>query len=519
MRPRFPAMLFIIPVLACAWPAAAAAGGFSTLIIDYPSISPNGDGVKDSSAVRVTVTEPCETIAVTIEETGTAVDTLLLRLDAPPGTYQSVWKGVDSLDLLLPEGAYTLHLVAVSADTTEEDTRTVIVDVTPPLVAIDRIDPGIFTPGIAGAAEKVLIYFLITDYEEGSALTITVTDPGGTPDTVSPGEITGDGLYVVEWPADGTPADGMHTVALAMEDVAGNSSDDAGVIDVDADGPIQGFITEIAAATREAPSVLEGYCYDRNGVESPMISWNEGEPVPPHATAVVDDTLFWQFDIEDSVTAGGQYIEGEYSCAVTCADLFGHETDISLTFEIDRTPPGPPAIVEPFSPVSEPAIALEMSYNAAEIDSFIVYRTHGGTTETKRTDAALFVNLTLEEGENSIRVEGLDRAGNASAPSNTVTVVYETTAGIFYPEVFRGPDIFRAITGVEARTVTVDIFTVSGELVVELEQRGPGDTFQLAWDLTNGDGEEVRNGTYVVVITIAYNDTKRVEKNFIAVVR
>ncbi|HUV35564.1 MAG TPA: hypothetical protein VMX58_01345 [Patescibacteria group bacterium] len=522
MRCRPYAILIAVSLsLTCAaYPAGASPGGLAGLIIDYPSISPNGDGIKDSSPVRITIDEPCDTISVTIEEVGQVLDTLLFELDAPPGTYTASWEGLDSLGALLPEGAYTLHLIVVSAGTVEQDTRTVIVDITPPVVQLDRIDPGIFTPGIGGAAETVLIYFLINNYEEGSILTITVFDPEQIPEELPPPDgITGDGLYHVEWPVESTPADGIHAVSLHLEDMAGNSSADDGIFDVDIDGPAQDLLTQVPDITREVPPVLEGYCYDRNGVETPAFVWNDGDPVPPHGIVMQGDTLIWQFDIGDSVTIGGEYIEGDYSLDVTCADLFGHETILSFTFEIDRTPPASPAIRTPYTPVSDPDLVLEVVYDALETDSFIVYRGHGGTIETMRMGAVLYVNITLEEGENTIWIEGLDEAGNTSASSNTVTVVYETALGFFYPEVFRGPDIFRVLTGADANKARVDIYTVSGEQVVTFKQSGPAHSFQFEWDLTNGDGEGVRNGTYIVVITIFYPDSKRIEKNFIAVVR
>jgi hypothetical protein len=497
----------------------APPGKLASLLIDYPSISPNGDGIQDSSLVRITILEWCDTMAVTIEETSQVLDTLLFQLDAPAGSYTAVWNGKDSLGAHLPEGDYTLHLFVAGIDTTEHYTRTLIVDVTPPLVQIDRIEPGIFTPGIAGAAESVMIYFLISDYEEGSILTITVTDPEGIPeDLPPPDEITGDGMYHVEWPGESTPADGIHSVSLSIKDVAGNISADEGFIDVDIDGPSHGFITQIPAVTREVPPILWGYCYDRNGVMIPTLEWN-GEPSSPAEIVMQNDTLLWRFDVLDSVTVGGEYVEGVYALDVTCNDPFGHETSNSLTFDIDRTPPGAPVITEPYSPVSKPDLVLEVDYAALETDSFIVYRSHGGSIETTRIKAGLFVNLTLEEGENSIWIEGIDGAGNVGEPSNIVTVVFETDLGFFYPEVFRGPDIFRILTEEDASRVYVDIFTVSGEHIITLKQSGPENNFEFEWDLTNGDGEAVRNGAYLAVISVFYADTKRVEKNFIAVVR
>lgn len=513
-------LCMIILAFACtASTDGAPAGRLAALLIDYPSISPNGDGIQDSSPVRITLLEWCDTMAVTIEELSQVLDTLLFQLDTPAGDYTTAWNGEDSLGVLLPEGDYTLHLFVTNADTTEHYRRTVIVDVTPPIVQIDRIEPGIFTPGVAGAAESVMIYFLISAYEEGSILTITVTDPEGIPEELPPpDEITGDGLYHVEWPGESTPVDGIHTVSLAIKDMAGNISTDEGFIDVDIDGPGHGFITQIPGVTREVPSNLWGYCYDRNGFEDPTLEWNGG-PASPAEIVMQNDTLLWRFDVLDSVTVGGEYVEGVYTLDVTCSDLFGHETGNSLTFEIDRTPPGAPVITAPYSPVSKSDLVLEVDYAASETDSFIVYRSHGGSIETTRMEAVLFVNLTLEEGENSIWIEGIDEAGNVSAPSNIVTVVFETDVGFFYPEAFRGPDIFRILTGENANRVYVDIFTVNGEHVITLKQSGPENNFEFEWDLTNGDGENVRNGVYLAVISVFYAGTKRVEKNFIAVVR
>ena len=42
--------------------------GLVAYVIDYPSISPNGDGVQDTTAVEVAVLEPCDLLSVTVED-------------------------------------------------------------------------------------------------------------------------------------------------------------------------------------------------------------------------------------------------------------------------------------------------------------------------------------------------------------------------------------------------------------------------------------------------------------------
>ena len=48
---------------------------------------------------------------------------------------------------------------------------------------------------------------------------------------------------------------------------------------------------------------------------------------------------------------------------------------------------------------------------------------------------------------------------------------------------------------------------------------GPAVSFDIPWDLTNDDGEAVKNGPCLVVIVIETASGSTVDKAFIAVVR
>jgi hypothetical protein len=152
-------------------------------VITYPSISPNGDSIQDSTSIEITVLRPCDTLAVTVEDaiTSEVLNTLLSAAN-PPDTvvFCAGWSGQDSFGVLLDEGSYKMHIMASRNDTIEHYNRTVIVDITAPMIQLDRIEPGIFTPGIAGAAEKVLIYFIVTNFHEGDSTILKVTKPSGT---------------------------------------------------------------------------------------------------------------------------------------------------------------------------------------------------------------------------------------------------------------------------------------------------------------------------------------------------
>ncbi len=515
-------VLFIIALAVSPW-AGLRAGetGLITFIIEYPSISPNGDGVKDWSHVEVTVLETVDSLSVTVEnEAGTEVyDTLIFIEDAAPATYSASWSGEDSLGTPLGEDSYSLHITASAGSTDEHYHRTLIVDLTTPDIQLDRIEPGIYTPGLEGTAQKVMIYILVTDSQAGDSLYAAVIDPGGGPEEI-PSAVTGDGAYTLEWESTASATDGIHTVSLQMTDMAGNSSDDVGFVDVDTNGPSQDFTVSVRSVTNDPPDTLGGFCYDRNGVETPELSWNGGDTVEPHGTFVRNDTLFWRFIISDSIQTGPGEVDN-YSLDVTCRDLLGRETTANIEFTVDLDPPGAPTVNPAHSPVYEPELSVTGTTQPGS-DSIFVYRAFGDDTTVTADDLLIetfSVDVTLCEGTNRVWAAAGDEAGNRSGTSGVITVVYALPTGFNFPEVFRGPDLFGISTPSEALQVVIDIYSIDGRHVTTLRENGPGTGFQIEWDLLNDDGDTVKNGPFLVVITVHYATTKTVDKYFIAVVQ
>ncbi|MCK4236458.1 MAG: hypothetical protein KAX38_05015 [Candidatus Krumholzibacteria bacterium] len=507
------------------------------IVIYYPSISPNGDGVQDSSQVKIALLDQSDTLVLTLQDPSTmdVLDTLLFELTPPDSEYTTAWKGEDSLGLPLDEGAYTLHLFAASSETTEHYYSSVIVDITAPTVELDRIEPGIYTPGVPGSPDKVLIYYIISDSGDGDSLAAAITDPKGSTQEYSL-EVNGDSTYCLEWSAENYAVNGIYTASFFMKDEAGNSSMDEGNFDVDTKGPSQAFINPVPARTKEVAPVLEGWCYDRNGLKDPELVWNGSERFPPDSIYWQADTLIWQFNIIDSVLVGGEYVDEIDTLEVIYSDAFGNERDTTMIFAIDFTPPPPPELNQPDSPIYEQKVVITGEVYLSDTDSITIYWSSEGDTTNKTIkviSSTFSSTLDLDGGTGmlsassitppiisyTIWAEALDLVGNKSGQSNTIIVSYDCSRGFHYPEVFRGPDVFTIAAGSQAQQVEIDIFTISGERVTALHKRGPALTFELEWNLLNDDGEEVRNGPYLVVITVLYNGSKKVDKNFIAVVR
>lgn len=510
-------------------PAAAGAQAVDYFVIQYPSISPNGDGVRDASLVRVGLEKACDRLLVVLETVSASpIDTLIDVVGPAAGTvHANLFDGTDGAGAPLPEGTYRLRCAALGGGPVEEYVRPVIVDITAPLARIERIDPGIYAPGVPGAAQTVLVYYTLQQTGPGDTLSMVVTNPLGE------GERTtiaapGDGEHRLEYSADGDAPDGIYSISIVCADEGGNSSADAGALDVDTRGPTQSFVVKPPPHTNVPPAVITGKAHDRNGVHDLRLVWDGGAPFAPDSSWADGDTLRWRFDAIDALREGAGYREGSHTIVARCSDPFvadtmRHRTKIQYTFTLDLTAPDAPVLERPASPSREPRTVLRGTISQPGTSRVRVTRLAGigaDTTITYEPSGSTFaVTMPLLAGDNVIRAVAEDDAGNVSAFSNAVTVRYEPANEVVWPEALRGPDAFRVYTASPALRATVDIYTVAGELVATLVENGPSQAFVLDWDLTNDDGEEVRNGPYLAVVTVTRESGKRVYRAFVAVVR
>jgi len=492
-------------------------------VIFYPSISPNGDGVKDTSPVKLRITTPCNYISLTLEDTllTTVFDTLFAASNPDTGEYSFEWTGLDSTASLLPEGAYLLHLYSTNDTSSWNDYREVYVDITAPGVRIDRIEPGIYLPGIPGKEERVLIYYTLTDIGDGDSLTASISWPDETVEILEP-EWEGPGSYSISWSGDVTLPDGYYSVYFRMDDEAGNGSSDEAFFEVDNAGPAIAFIDSVAHYANHTPDVMEGTCFDRNGVKDIALTWNNSSTFPPDSTLAVGDTIHWFFNIGDSVRADGEYIEGQYKLEVSCSDSFDHDSKKVMSFYIDTTPPPPPHLNPPPPRVNERELMIIGVSDENEADSVFIYHTNGVDTVLIKKKLMLdefSATLDLFDGDNTVWALAKDMAGNFSTPSNSINVEYRVTDETTFPEVFRSPGYFKIYSTRQIQAVEIRIFTINGELVRKLYGHGPAEKVSVYWNLLNEDGVEVNNGPYLVVITTEYQGSRKVEKKIIAVVR
>jgi len=492
-------------------------------IIYYPSISPNGDGIKDSTPIKVHIPSPCNTVAVTVEDTllTTVFDTLFSISTPDTGEYTFSWDGTDSSGTLLPEDRYIIHLHAENDTTTTDEYREMVVDTTCPSITLERIEPGIYLPGMEGKEERVIFYYSLSNIGPGDSITITMKYPDLTEEVLLIDRKTS-GNHAMEWSGDETLADGYYTITIRADDEAGNYGQDSGQFEVDTKAPDISFTTEVPERTNNPPKTICGWCYDRNGIDGPTFTWKNIYQIQPDTIYSENDTLFWRVDIEDSVLSGGIPIEGAYELGVSCADTFGHSSEESISFHIDITAPPPPTLYSLPARVIDKEIDISGISDKDRADYISLYHIVGNDTSiaTKKLVVSEFTfSVELTEGDNTFWAIAEDEAGNMSTPSNTVRVEYRISNELRVPEVFREVDYFRVYSQSQINSVTVEIFTVNGEHVRKLSSNGPSQRIDIPWDLKNDDGKPVNNGPYLVIFRIEYSGRTSIEKRLIAVVR
>jgi hypothetical protein len=113
--------------------------------------------------------------------------------------------------------------------------------------------------------------------------------------------------------------------------------------------------------------------------------------------------------------------------------------------------------------------------------------------------------MTLDLGLNRIWATMVDRAGNVSDPSNTIEVTYDNSGGLFIPQPFRPGDAFQINLPQPARSVTLRIYDLGGNLVRTLDGEDSAVDVTVPWNGLNGDNAEVKKGPLVAVALVKFD--------------
>lgn len=490
--------------------AATVASGqiITNVTVGGSTISPDGNGIQDSTYIAVTLSESVlsfDAFVLTGDTLG-IVDILVNGEPRAGGTDSTWWDGENFFGSVVPEGNYLFFVRAENASGADSAYREIYVDLTPPRVIVTQIQPStLIAPGLLDQQPLRIDYFVTDVFPTTSAdVTVRVMKPSGdTLTTLARRRLEIDKTYQVEWDGSDAATDGIYEVQIRAKDNGGHLDIAHTPINVDLDKP-EIEITGPANNKRfnVIPDSLTGWAYDRNGVMPVRIKYGKDRPyatIPNQWT--LGDTLFFSAPLADSVVE-----ERVYQIRLNTSDTSGRRDSVLFSIELDTSLPAAPVLDQPPDVVYTPKYTLTGSFsqdakkirifrNGAYVDSVVIV-----------IDVSLSKEVLLTRGENVFTATAVDEAGNQSVPSNAVTIVYDAGTSVFIPQPFRRNDSFQLNLSGEKARITLKIFDLGGDLVFVHRDYTPDYNIDIQWDGLNGDGEEVKRGPLVLVVFVAFDN-------------
>jgi hypothetical protein len=168
-----------------------------------------------------------------------------------------------------------------------------------------------------------------------------------------------------------------------------------------------------------------------------------------------------------------------------------------------------PPVLEPFDGKwHTDTFLVAGEVDSVRLDSWVRILRDGVVVDSVTTsvDRTFSVPVGLVPGVNRFTAVLRNTNFEVSPPSNTVTVTFDTGAGLFIPVPFAPGASFDLNTARDASQAELRVFDVTGDFVVGFESREPRMFYSFAWDGLNASGERVRRGPLIAVGVIHYPD-------------
>jgi len=538
-------LLTALVCVSVAVPSGAQIGAFTATPAAF---SPDADGINDFTSLRFSLADTVLELSLIVFEADsiTPVDTLIAPAPSSQlGLRTVTWDGLRHDGTAAPEAAYIATLAAVSELSVASALSVpLFVDITPPTLQTTSVSPPLYFPGVPGHESVLSVTFNLG--------AVSPVPPGRVPDEIqyqvftpsgaeldpsnldgrisfqpplpydNPPGVDSDGAYTFKWDAgDQTSlADGTYTIVMFIVDTAGYTRIDSAFADVDNKAPTVSWTSPPSAQKLSVlPDSLYGTAWDRSGVDSMYVRYGTSGPLAPMQWSTRNDTAFFALGLAGVITT-----EGEHEIQLRVKDAVGFTTGhiARQSWEVTWlvTAPMPPTL-DPFSGEWHSArytVAGDVPSDA-DIDGVIrVYR-NGTQVDSVFT---VFINrfestVPLVAGENIITATHRDGASNESVHSNAVRVVLDQSTGLFMPVPFRSGNDFSVNLSSPANSVELNIYDMTGDLVVALGSTTPAVRFAIPWNVRNGNGETVKKGPLVIVATVNFADgrVEQVRKLFL----
>ncbi len=360
---------------------------------EQTAISPNGDGEQDTVPVIYSLSTDATVTIEVLDESHALVRRLAEEELQAAGQHTVVWDGLDRLGQALPDGTYFIRVSAQAAVRKASANVQVNVDTTPPVIRLANMPE---EDQVGGDQTELLI--------EG------VTDPDATVwfnDWARPLEVSEDGRFQVAYLLQ----EGTNRIELTAVDEAGNRTS---------------VVREIVMKT-EPPDIVLLNPPDGLWINERMLSVQG--TVPPGTRVTINQT---EADVDESGHFNEDIVleEGENIVHVEAVDAVGN-TSIEERRVYLHTQPPPLSLttVKDGMTVREPSL-LVVGQTSPQANVWL-----NGRELAVDSQGGFQGMVNLIEGENVIRVEAVDRAGNSAVVVRDVTYSAQPAAQEFPPAV------------------------------------------------------------------------------------
>ncbi|WP_368462516.1 VCBS domain-containing protein, partial [Cobetia amphilecti] len=433
----------------------------------------NDVGEIDASAPALTVDAPALTsdttptiVGTTDADDGSTVTLVITDSDGNEQTVTAtVENGTYSVDAETPlsEGEYSVEAsVSDTAGNTATSNDVGEIDASAPALTVDA--PALTsdtTPTIVGT----------TDAEDGSTVTLVITDSDGNEQTVT--ATVENGTYSVD--AETPLSEGEYSVEASVTDPAGNTATSNDVGEIDASAPA--LTVDAPALTSDTtPTIVGTTDADDGSTVTLVITDSDGNEQT--VTATVENGTY-------SVDAETPLSEGEYSVEASVTDPAGNTATSNDVGEIDASAPALTVDAPALTSDTTPTIVGTTDAEDGSTVTLVITDSDGNeqtvTATVENGTYSVDAETPLSEGEYSVEASVTDPAGN-TATSNDVGEI----------------DASAPALTVDAPALTSD----TTPTIVGTTDAEDGSTVTLV--ITDSDGNEqtvtatVENGTYSV---------------------
>ncbi|MCO7233575.1 retention module-containing protein, partial [Cobetia sp. Dlab-2-AX] len=371
----------------------------------------NDVGEIDASAPALTVDAPALTsdttptiVGTTDAEDGSTVTLVITDSDGNEQTVTTtVENGTYTVDAETPlsEGEYSVEAsvtdpagnTATSNDVGEIDASAPALTVDAPALTSDT------TPTIVGT----------TDAQDGSTVTLVITDSEGNQQTVT--ATVENGTYSVD--AETPLSEGEYSVEASVTDPAGNTATSNDVGEIDASAPA--LTVDAPALTSDTTPTIVGTTDAEDGSTVTLVI-TDSDGNEQTVTATVEDGTY-------SIDAETPLSEGEYIVEASVTDPAGNTATSNDVGEIDASAPALTVDAPALTSDTTPTIVGTTDAEDGSTVTLVITDSDGNeqtvTTTVENGTYTVDAETPLSEGEYSVEASVTDPAGN-TATSNDV---------------------------------------------------------------------------------------------------